>query len=107
MSRLSRVERLLARVEQALGEGARTLAMVQRYEVGQLLRETVPVDDLIELSREVHAGDTDAETRLLDLVADAEARWRAGERPGGDRGARELIERETNATRRRLGDLRH
>ena len=106
MSRLSRVERILERAEQAQRDRVRMDAMVHRYEIGQLLAETVPVDDLIDLTREIHAGSADDASRLLNLVADIRARLENGERPGRDRAARQLLNRERNADRHRLGELR-
>lgn len=105
MSQLSRLAKVAARIEEDRRDGARTSAMIHRYEVGQLLRETVPVDDLIELSREIHSGDRDAETQLLEHVAAASTRWEKGDRPGET--ARELINWERKDAHRRLGDLRH
>ena len=106
MSRLSRAESILERAERAHRDHARTSAMIHHANIVQLLRETVPVDVLIDLTREVHARDSDAETRLLDLVAEAIHGWEIGKRPGSDHAARNLLDRERTTDRRRLGDLR-
>ena len=117
-SRLSRVARLAARVEAEQADRARVASTVHRYEIGQLIEESVPMDEIIDLTREVHAGhkqdvnirltgDAEAETRLLELVAEAAERWENGARPRGDHSARELLDREKRESRQRLGQLRH
>lgn len=98
---------------------------------------TLDIEQVIELTREIHAGNPEALAAFERLAAEQAEYVRAraaqgpptyenpagkpdwdllkasryaaspGDRPGGDRGTRELLDREQNAARRRLGDLRH
>lgn len=99
-SRASRLRRAAERIERAESDLQRAMLAVRRYEIGLLIEMTA--DEIIDVTREVHAGGDPS--GLLDAVADATARWEAGERPG--RGDRSLIEEERRISRKRLDALR-
>lgn len=101
--RLREIAEAVERVDEQADLEARFRYQVRNSQV-LLIEETVSAAERFDLSREVHAGSPEAEARMLELVADAEARLKAGE--GAGRGDQGLIEEERRLSRQRLNALR-